>query len=232
MWYKILFLLFMVNIIYKDQSMTTVFAESKKVISKCEEANVILYANERDRKNGMYRDFEMKIDEGTRYFPYWMNVTNPTYAPRILYNDLNQDEKKDLTIVLTKGYGTGALDSEVHVLNKNQTNIGEIYEEVLVDNPIAIILKNVKTKLTQHEAVVSISDKTTEIDIEKFQIPPDHLFNDVAFGSIVKFDVVDNHLVASVGGQITPAMFIGSIEITYEFKDKMYQAKKIEFKSE
>ncbi|MFD4818592.1 hypothetical protein [Peribacillus butanolivorans] len=42
----------------------------------------------------------------------------------------------------------------------------------------------------------------------------------------------DNHLVASVGGQITPAMFIGTIEISYEFKDKMYQAKKIEFKSE
>ncbi|MBK5502527.1 MULTISPECIES: hypothetical protein [Peribacillus] len=50
------------------------------------------------------------------------------------------------------------------------------------------------------------------------------MFNDVAFGSIVKFDVVDNHLVASVGGQITPAMFIGTIEISYEFQDKMYQA--------
>lgn len=110
--------------------------------------------------------------------------------------------------------------------------LDEVYEEVLVDNPIAIILKNVKTKLTQHEAVVSIGDKNTVIDIEKFQIPLDHLFNDVAFGSIVKFDVIDNNLVASVGGQITPAMFIGSIEITYEFKDKMYQAKKIEFKSE
>ncbi|MFJ7681206.1 hypothetical protein [Peribacillus butanolivorans] len=79
---------------------------------------------------------------------------------------------------------------------------------------------------------MSIGDKKTVINIEKFQIPPDHLFNDVAFGSIVKFDVVDNHLVASVGGQITPAMFIGTIEISYKFKDKMYQAKKIEFKSE
>ncbi|MFE0505360.1 hypothetical protein ACWF7H_28995 [Peribacillus butanolivorans] len=232
MWYKILFLLIMVNSFYNGQSMTTVFAEFKKVISKSKETNVILFANDKDRKYGMYRDFEMKIDGGTRYFPYWVNVTNPTYAPRILYNDLNQDKKKDLTIVLTKGYGTEALDSEVHVLNKTQTNIGEIYEEVLVDNPIAIILKNVKTKLTQHEAVVSIGDKKTVINIEKFQIPPDHLFNDVAFGSIVKFDVVDNHLVASVGGQITPAMFIGTIEISYKFQDKMYQAKKIEFKSE
>ncbi|AXN40742.1 hypothetical protein CN689_26850 [Peribacillus butanolivorans] len=98
MWYKILFLLVMVNTFYNGQSMTTVFAESKKVISKPKEANVILYANI-DRKNGMYRDLDMKIDEGTRYFPYWVNVTNPSYAPRILYNDLNQDKKKDLTIV-------------------------------------------------------------------------------------------------------------------------------------
>lgn len=232
MWYKILFLMVIVHTFYNSYSMTTVFAESKKVISKSKEANVILYANEIDRKNGMYRDFEMKIDGGTRYFPYWINVTNPTYAPRILYNDLNEDEKKDLTIVLTKGYGTGVLDSEVHVLNKTQTSIGEIHKEILVDNPISVILKNVKTKLTQHEAVVSIGEKTTEIDIEKFQIPPDHLFNDVVFGSIVNFDVVDNHLVASVDGQITPAMFIGTIQITYEFKDKMYQAIKIEFKSD
>ncbi|MGG0283911.1 hypothetical protein ABEY41_02055 [Peribacillus butanolivorans] len=232
MWYKILFLLVMVNSFYNGQGMTTVFSESKKVILKSKEANVILYANDIDRKNGMYRDFEMKIDGGTRYFPYWVNETNPSYVPRILYNDLNQDKKKDLTIVLTKGYGTEALDRKVHVLNKTQTNKGEIYEEVLVDNPIAIILKNVKTKLTQLEAVVSSDDKKTVINIEKFQIPPDHLFIDVAFGSIVKFDVVDNHFVASVGGQITPAMFIGTIEISYEFKDKMYQAKKIEFKSE
>ncbi|WP_207205079.1 hypothetical protein [Peribacillus sp. TH16] len=48
---------------------------------KIKRANVILYANDIDRKNGMYREFEMKIDGGTRYFPYWVNVTNPSYAP-------------------------------------------------------------------------------------------------------------------------------------------------------
>ncbi|MEJ9231539.1 hypothetical protein LAV79_19080 [Peribacillus butanolivorans] len=79
---------------------------------------------------------------------------------------------------------------------------------------------------------MSIGDKKTVINIEKFQIRPDHLFNDVAFGSIVKFDVVDNHLVAYVGVKLIPAMFIGTIEISYEFKDKMYQAKKIKFNSE
>ncbi|MFE4430051.1 hypothetical protein ACFY5J_22895 [Peribacillus butanolivorans] len=83
MWYKILFLLVMVNSFYNGQSMTTVFAESKKVILKSKEANVILYAIDLDRKNGMYRDFEMKIDGGTRYFLYWVNETNPSYVPRL-----------------------------------------------------------------------------------------------------------------------------------------------------
>lgn len=32
-----------------------------------------------------------------------------------------------------------------------------------------------------------------------------------------------------VSGQITPAMFVGDIIITYEYHDKMYQAKAIEF---
>ncbi|MGE8080107.1 hypothetical protein [Peribacillus loiseleuriae] len=89
----------MINGICNVQGMTTVIAEFKKVVSKSEEANVILYATEIDKKDGMYRKFEMEIDEGTRYFPYWINVTNPTYAPRILYNDLNQDGKKDLVQV-------------------------------------------------------------------------------------------------------------------------------------
>lgn len=227
---KLLFLMVAISAFAIGQNVKTVFAETKMVVARNEEANVVLYANEIDKKHGLYRDFEMKIDGGTKRFPYWINVTNPTYAPTILYSDLNKDKKKDNVVVLTKGYGSGALDSEVHVLNNTKTNIGEIFVEVLVDNPMAIILKNVNTELTQDEAVISIGNKKTVINIEKFHIPKKHLFNDVGFGSIVKFDVVNNHLVATVSGQITPAMFIGEIEITYEFKDKMYQAKKIEFR--
>ncbi|MGE8080108.1 hypothetical protein [Peribacillus loiseleuriae] len=47
--------------------------------------------------------------------------------------------------------------------------------------------------LMQHEAVVTIDDQKTVVNIEKFQIPPDQLFNDVYFGNIVSFDVIDNY---------------------------------------
>lgn len=190
-----------------------VHAQTKKVVAKSEEANATLYASER-KDVGWLEKFEIKIDGITYHKPYWINSNNPSYAPRILFNDINQDGRNDLVIVLIKGHGTGVLDSEVHVFHKNKTNIGEIYEEVLVDNPMAIILKNVKTKLTPKEAVVTIGDKKSVINLEKFAIPPDHLFPDIGFGSQINFDVVDNKLVASVGGQITPAMFIGAVELT------------------
>lgn len=61
------------------------------------------------------------------------------------------------------------------------------------------------------------------------EIKPSNSFNDIAFGSITKYTVADNHLIARVNGQISPESIVGEIVIVYEFRDKMYQAKSIEF---
>lgn len=196
------------------------------IVASLAEAKATLYAMERE---GTYEKFKLDIDGIIRFFPDWKNVNNPSVAPRLFFKDLNHDAKKELIIVLTKCYGTGVLDTEVHVFHLIETNKGEGYEEMLVDKPMSIILKNVKTKLTPHEAVVTVGDKKNVVNIDKFQISHENLFSDVAFGNIVKFDIVDNQLLVSVPGQISPASFIGTIVITYEYKDMMYLAKKVEF---
>ncbi|MEH7451208.1 hypothetical protein [Gottfriedia acidiceleris] len=96
----------------------------------------------------------------------------------------------------------------------------------LVDNPIAIIYKNVKTKLTLEKAEVIIGDKISIVDTKS--IEPSHLFEDIAFGSITDYEVMKNQLMVRISGQITPAMFAGDIIIVFEYRDKMYQAKTIE----
>ena len=102
---------------------------------------------------------------------------------------------------------------------------------MLVDDPIAILLKNVKTELTPNKANVSIGDKKYTIDIKPLGIQSENLFGDIYFGNIIDFEIKDNQLIAKIGGQISPAGgYIGDIQITYIFKDKMYQAKSIEFK--
>lgn len=193
--------------------------EEYVVVSKLDKENITLYAK---KIGDMYRDFKIDFKGATYFRPFWMNVTNPTYAPQIFYEDINKDGKKELIITLNKGYGTGVLDEEVFVYSYTNGLIDE-----LVDNPLAVIHKNVKTKLTTEKAEVIVADKVHMIDTKS--IEPSHLGEDVGFGSIVDYEVINKKLMVSVGAQITPAMFIGDVIITYGYRDKMYQAEKIEF---
>ncbi|PEJ59964.1 hypothetical protein CN692_04070 [Bacillus sp. AFS002410] len=208
----ILFLLFPKNIKAAD--------EDYILVSKSEKDNITLFAK---KIGDMYRDFKIEFKGETYFRLFWMNVTNPTFAPQIFYEDINKDENKDLIIVLNKGYGTGVLDEEVYVYKYTNGLIDEI-----VDNPLAIIHKNVKTKLTSENAELIIGgNKIYTIDTKS--IEQSHLGEDIGFGSIVDYEVIDKKLMVRVSAQVTPAMFIGDILITYGYRDKMYQANKIEF---
>ncbi|MBO0601854.1 hypothetical protein I2483_09290 [Sporosarcina sp. E16_3] len=208
--------------------MITIQNETKeKVVGNLLEANVTLYAIERE---GYLEKFRLEANGGIQYFPYWINVSNEAYWPQLFYKDIIQDGKKELIIVLTRGYGTGVIEQFVHVLHNTETNFGEVYGEILVDNPMAILLKNVKTKLTKSEAIINIGNERTVIQLDKLGIDPKRLFSDVVTGSLVRFDVLDNELTAIMGAQTSPlGGYIGEFHITYEFKDQMYQVKRIKF---
>ncbi|USK30828.1 hypothetical protein LIT32_12310 [Bacillus sp. CMF21] len=195
--------------------------EGYQIVAKSGKEKITLYAKKMD---GLYHYFKIDFKGKVYSRPFWLNVTNPTYAPQIYYEDINKDEKKELIIILTKGYGTGALKEEVYVYRYTNGLI-----DVLVENPIAIIYKNVKTKLTNEKAEVKVADKVYAVDITPLEIKPENLFDDIGFGSIIKYEVSDNQLIAKIPGQISPAGYIGEIVIVYEYRDKMYQAKSIEF---
>lgn len=198
--------------------------EGYEIVSKNNKENITLYAK---KIHGLFRDFKINFKGGIYSRPFWISETNPTYAPQIIYKDINKDQNKELVIILTKGYGTGLLWEEVYVFDtlNNSLNVNE----VIVDNPLAIIHKNVKTKLTAENAEVIVGDNKCTVDITPLEIKPENLFDDIGFGSIIDYEVSDNQLIVSVAGQISPASFVGSIVIVYEYRDKMYQAKSIEF---
>ncbi|HWO74981.1 MAG TPA: hypothetical protein VNM69_03565 [Bacillus sp. (in: firmicutes)] len=88
---------------------------------------------------------------------------------------VNRDNKKELIIILNKGYGTSVLE-EVYVYRYTNGLI-----EALVDNPLGIINKNVKTKLSTEKAEVRVGDKVYTVDITPLEIQPTNLFEDIAF---------------------------------------------------
>lgn len=204
-----------------------------KVIARLSEANATLSAIE-DKKWGMYEQFKLQVGNMTGSFPDWKNSTNPTYGPRMFFKDINGDGKKELVIILISGHGTGVLDTHAYVFHEvYQEGIGYFYDgPVLIDNPMAIVLKNVKTNLTPKEAEINIGEKKYTTNIEDLNISPGNLFPDVGLGNSIKYDIYNNELIVSVGTIISPASSLGSIIITYEYKDNMYQAKRIEYGAE
>ncbi len=191
-----------------------------KMVANIPDEEVVLSAVEKD---GMYEDFTLEI-KGSKRFLDWKNVSNPTYAPELLLKDIDHHGQKELIAILTNGTGTGVHVTEAHIINQ------ETLSETYIDNPKAIILKNVKTKITDNEVEISIGNQKTVINIEKLNIEPANLFSDVGFGNICDYEVVNDELRVTMGAQISPAYFIGEVQITYILKDSMYQASKIEFK--
>lgn len=194
----------------------------RKSIGSIPSAKIELFATE---EKGNLINFTLQVDGRTISFPTWKNVTNKAYYPELYYSDINNDGTKEIVIVLTTGYGSDVVIKDVHVFNRNQKNN---YEEKQVENPISIINKNVETKLTNSTATIKIGDKVSEINVEQLGIVPTHLFQNIAFGSILDFKVIDNKLNAIVGATIAPSGgYIGDINIIYTFKDNIYQMEEI-----
>ena len=134
------------------------FIKSCIIDKKRTRAKATLYATEKEGfLERILTNFKLQWMGHTHIFPRWMNVTNRAFYPE-LFNDINNDGKKEMIIVLTTGYGSEDLIQEVRVLHIR--NNGDLLE-ILVDNPMAIINMNVKTKASKTEASITIGNKTT-----------------------------------------------------------------------
>lgn len=228
---KVIILVFVISLFLFLTKANAIITEYDE-IAKSDTADVSLLAK---KINGVYTDFKIDFQGSVFSRPFWINTTEPAWSPQIIYKDINQDGKSELIIILTKGTGTGIIEREVHVFHIQTQRINkklvEVPVEILVDDPIAIVLKNVKTELLTNKAIICIANKKYTIDTTPLNIDPEHSFQDIYFGNLINFEINGNHLIAKIGGQISLAGGrIGDIQITYKFKDKMYQAKSIEFK--
>ncbi|KOO40345.1 hypothetical protein AMD01_21375 [Priestia koreensis] len=195
---------------------------SKNIVITKNNVELSAYEN-----NGRLMDFILKKGNKKLSFPTWKNVSNPTYSPQLLSEDINNDGLKEVIVILTTGYGSGVLFQEVHVFNENKEGL---FDEVKVEDALEIVKDNVKTNLTNSTASIIIGDKDINIDISKFPFDPQRKFENVAFGSITQYKVLNHSLVAEVSATVAPdGGYIGDISILYKLKRGTYQAGKIKF---
>ncbi|WP_409342702.1 hypothetical protein [Paenibacillus sp. MBLB4367] len=193
-------------------------------IAKEAKTGAALYASE--EQGGMYENLILQVNGGSLHTT-WSNEINPSFAPEIYALDLNKDGRDELLILITTGHGTGVRESWAHAIDP------EKLAEIAVDNPVEAVRKHIQSKVTTAEVSVSVGPGGTpmRIDPETIAAEPANWFDKLAFGSIVRFEIRNNELVAEIPAQLSPADFIGEATLTYDYRNGRYSPYRIEFTS-
>jgi hypothetical protein len=213
---RVLSLIIVISLCLVDTKVSAKIIEYK-VIGKIDEIDFTLSAIE---ENGTYKDFKLDFKDWWTKYPKWEGSTTTAYAPQLIFEDINNDNNNEIIIILTTGHGTGINQQEVHVFHvsyKLDTATGQrkvdYINPMLIDNPITIVYKNVKTNLSTHKAVIKIGNEITTVDVN---IPSKDLIYDIGYGNILKYFVKENHLISLVGIHLpTFGELIGYIEVPY-----------------
>lgn len=191
-------------------------------VSSLPEAEARLYPFQ--EIDGMYDGFILEIKGNRKYFD-WKNVTNPTYAPQLFLNDINQDSEKELIVVLTTGTGTGFHTEDIHIITP------ENFTEIAVEAPADIVKQHINAKIESYgdDIAIQIITGSEETTIHKEKGYAAIWFDNVVFGNSYCYEVIDHELVVSICAQVSPAYFIGEIKAAYVFDNGKYRAKRVEF---
>ena len=191
--------------------------KKSKMVSGLPEADAKLYPFR--ETEGSYKGFIVEIKGESKYFD-WENTVNPTYAPKMFYDDINSDGKNELIVILTIGTGTGVHIEKIHVIDPE--NFTE-YEAV---NPLDIINQNVGSSI-MHEndstiITVTVNGLDSRITLNEEYVSNNNWADEVIFKNIIKYSVEDSELKAIISAQVSPTVYIGEIIITYKFGNNNY----------
>ncbi|GAA0336163.1 hypothetical protein GCM10008967_28180 [Bacillus carboniphilus] len=158
------------------------------------------------------------------HFPNWYNVK---FAPKLFYEDINNDEFKDVVVALISGSGSGVSKKEIHVLNQVQDPYRR-YQEVPVESINDAVKRLVKMKQKGNQITISIGKKKYVIDYSKFGYYTP--VNSPGVGSIEDYQPVNGVLYGNTTVFVTiPEASIGSFKVKYGWDGRMYKAESVTF---
>ncbi|WP_307206321.1 hypothetical protein [Paenibacillus harenae] len=187
------------------QKLTVISESQDKLVSVLADTNI-----EGDLLDGI----TLKIRDQERKFQ-WKTVSNPTYYPIVLSENIDNDPDNEVVVILTTGYGTGMRQSQVHILKQDFT-------ELSVDDPLQGIKRYIKTSHVKEDGkqIYSLALNNRDFKKEFAESEAGQWFDDIVFGNIIGYRVQDKHLIAELPAQVSPGLFLGTVEAEYQVKDQ------------
>lgn len=183
------------------------------VISESQDQSVQILADT-EVAGDIISEMTLRIGDQEKKMP-WKNVVNPSYYPQIFQENIDKDPDKEILIVLTTGYGTEIKQTELHVLKRD-------FSEFSVQDPIVSVRAGVKSKYEKVDGQRRYSLIYKDKSFKKVYDEKDAgmWFEDVVFGNIVNYRIDKERVIAEVSAQVSPGIFIGTVEAEYKAKDQ------------
>lgn len=183
------------------------------VISYLEDRKTYLSA--RKLANGMFSDMTLSINGRTKSFS-WETCGETAFLPELDYADVDGDGQDELIIILCKGEGTGVLKEEIHVLNP------EDFSEIKVQDPLSALEDRVISIIDESGVKITVDGKRVLTLLQKDAVAlagkSVNWFQTLETGSIVDYSMEGSQITVEIGAQISPASFLGTYHLTYQYK--------------
>ncbi|MDP5276399.1 hypothetical protein [Chengkuizengella axinellae] len=124
----------------------------------------------------------------------WRNVDGPKhFLPEIYAVDLNDDQKKEIAVVLTTGYGIGMHYSELHVFDHYM-----LFEARVEDAEIALMRKFSGIVSNEGVKIIIDGEEAYVVPYEEIEtIEESHLFKKAVIRNHITYNVENNTLSAN-----------------------------------
>ncbi|HZG61416.1 MAG TPA: hypothetical protein VEY68_13255 [Anoxybacillus sp.] len=196
-----------------------------KQVAVLPNANIQLLAKE---EYGWLRDFQLRVGKRAQNFPEWENLPlSERTRPQLYSLDVTGDGIEEIIVFLIKARGDGLYKNEVHVLQKTNNEEKTPVREIVIEDPRAVVLKNMKLKETKQGVELMIDDihalipnNELEKSSQKLHLSVDHF---------LKYTINHQRLKAILLLERKTGEYLGSLIVVYEYKNGILQGKQIEF---
>lgn len=174
------------------------------------EKNGVVLTTPQTEENNLLREITVDMRGEIKNTFLWEAELDTSRPPRIEEVDVNADGIKEIIIHMNAGTGTGIAINDIHVLNPNTL------EELIVEDPVLRLNSDLNSTVKHRLGKTYIDAELNGKHLSRvYDYEGGSWGEQVGFGSIVYYEVVDGHLRASLAGQASMSEFPLKVMVDY-----------------
>ncbi|MDF2672274.1 MAG: hypothetical protein K0R09_539 [Clostridiales bacterium] len=192
----------------KENELVQPELQNYQLISSIPAKGVYVYGKKLEGKP-YFEQVLVKTPTSQREFNWKATTKNP----RLILADITGSRQENIVIVFVTAYGTGFIESQIHVLDMALT------KEIPVEEPSLAAQRLVASSVQGQEIVFKAGGREYRVTPKVGAGGIQRQYSSLQYGSIVNYAVENNKLKATVTVETPYNIFLGEFTLVYTFRN-------------